>query len=72
MLLNRAINIASTRYLYKENSNSILVRDDFLKAMEDFSPLSMRNLKKTSSQEEQSGWGDVGGLVDICNIIQEV
>lgn len=77
--MDRAVHAASAHFLtspqnghYRENGNPSLVKEDFSKAMNGFLPVAMRGISKASSDGKNAGWGDVGGLTETRNAIQEV
>lgn len=74
ILVDRAIHSAIGRHislLVEESKKPNLIREDFSKAMDNFTPVSMRGLTKPSSESGYSGWDDIGGLTAIKNAIQE-
>jgi hypothetical protein len=79
ILVDRAVHSASACFLsypqnghYREDENPSLVKEDFTKAMTGFLPVAMRGISKVSSDGKNAGWGDVGGLDETRNAIQEV
>jgi hypothetical protein len=79
ILVDRAVHAASARFLsspqndhYREDENPSLLKEDFTKAMAGFLPVAMRGISKASSDGKNVGWGDVGGLTETRNAIQEV
>lgn len=77
ILVDRTVHAAVGRYLthhsaYEKQERPSLVKDDFSRAMHDFSPVAMRDITKASSEGGRSGWDEVGGLVDTRNAITEV
>jgi ATPase family associated with various cellular activities (AAA) len=79
ILVDRAVHAASARFLsspqndhYREDENPSLLKEDFTKAMAGFLPVAMRGISKASSDGKNAGWGDVGGLTETRNAIQEV
>lgn len=76
-LVDRAVHAAVSRFLSSPSVNPkyekpMLVKEDFLQAVHDFVPVAMRGLTKAASDGGRTGWDDVGGLIDICNTIQEM
>ncbi|XP_047316283.1 peroxisome biogenesis protein 1 [Impatiens glandulifera] len=76
ILVDRAVHVASGRFLSPDvildSDKFALLRDDFMHAMHEFLPVSMRDLNKTAPEGSRSGWLDVGGLTDIKNSIKEM
>ncbi|KAF9619133.1 hypothetical protein IFM89_005147, partial [Coptis chinensis] len=77
ILVDRAIHAAIGRFLcsssnVEDHENPILVREDFSQAMNDFLPISMRDITKSASEGGRTGWDEVGGLVNIRNAVQEL
>ncbi|KAF5200132.1 Atp-dependent zinc metalloprotease ftsh [Thalictrum thalictroides] len=76
MLVDRAIQSSIGRFLScstsKDHENTVLVKDDFSQALTDFLPVSMRDITKATSEGGRTGWDEVGGLINIRNVIQEM
>ncbi|PIA25324.1 hypothetical protein AQUCO_11800013v1 [Aquilegia coerulea] len=77
MLVDRAIQSSIGRFLSsystsKDHENNVLVKEDFSQAMTDFLPVSMRDITKAASEGGRTGWDEVGGLINIRNVIQEM
>ncbi|KAF9589821.1 hypothetical protein IFM89_028756 [Coptis chinensis] len=77
ILVDRAIHAAIGRFLCSssnaaDHENPVLVREDFSQAMNDFLPVSMRDITKSASEGGRTGWDEVGGLVNIRNAVQEM
>lgn len=76
-MVDRTVHAAIGRFLpsnsdFGKSKKPTLVRDDFSQAMHDFLPVAMRDITKSASEANRSGWDEVGGLVDIRNAIKEV
>lgn len=77
ILVDRTVHAAVGRYLhsdswFEKHIKPTLVRDDFSQAMQEFLPVAMRDITKTSPEGGRSGWDDIGGLTDIQNAIKEM
>lgn len=77
ILVDRAVHAAASRFVLPSNIslNSVqqnLVMEDFLKAMQGFLPVAMRDLRKYAPNDKDGGWEDVGGLNEAVTIIKEV
>lgn len=76
ILVDRAVHAAASRFVLPStclNSvNPTLVKEDFLKALHDFLPVAMRDLRKYAPDGNDGGWEDVGGLNEAVTIIKEV
>lgn len=77
ILVDRAVHAAASRFVLPSKAylNSVmptLVKEDFLKAMHDFLPVAMRDLRKYAPDGNDGGWEDVGGLNEAVTIIKEV
>lgn len=77
ILVDRTVHAAVGRFLpylpaSDKREKPTLNRDDFSRAMHDFLPVAMRDITKSASEGDRSGWDDVGGLVDIQKSIKEV
>ncbi|XAR56140.1 hypothetical protein NMG60_11036493, partial [Bertholletia excelsa] len=77
ILVDRAVHAAVYRSKsydlpFRQPEKPILLRDDFLQAMQGFLPVSMRDLAKSASLGSHTGWEDVGGLPEIKNSIKEM
>ena len=75
ILVDRAVHAAASRFVLPSaclNSvNPTLVKEDFLKALHDFLPVAMRDLRKYAPDGNNGGWEDVGGLNEAVTIIKE-
>ncbi|KAM3190252.1 hypothetical protein ACQJBY_068446 [Aegilops geniculata] len=75
ILVDRAVHTAASRFVLPSaclNSvNPTLVKEDFLKALHDFLPVAMRDLRKYAPDGNNGGWEDVGGLNEAVTIIKE-
>lgn len=76
ILVDRAVHAAASRFVLPSKAylNSViptLVKEDFLKAMHDFLPVAMRDLRKYAPDGNDGGWEDVGGLNEAVTIIKE-
>lgn len=73
ILVDRAVHASIGRFLpSQEHENHILLKDDFLHAMQGFLPVSMRDITKSTLEDDRAGWQDVGGLNDIRNAIKDM
>lgn len=77
ILVDRSVHAATARFLSSDlgigrQEKPILIKDDFLRAMDEFVPVAMRDITKPAADGGRSGWEDVGGLNDIRNAIIEV
>lgn len=67
-LVERAHHQSILRSLSGENTNSGILQEDFDRAMEDFTPSSLRGVKL---QNSSVSWNDIGGLREAKSIILE-
>ncbi|KAI4312488.1 hypothetical protein MLD38_037294 [Melastoma candidum] len=74
ILVDRAIHASVVRLMpSSERCDKItLVKDDFSRAMDNFLPVSMRDVTKIAPKSGHSGWEDIGGLLDVRNAIKEM
>ncbi|KAM3360991.1 peroxisome biogeneis protein 1 isoform X1 [Capsicum galapagoense] len=77
ILVDRSVHAATARFLSSDlgigrQEKPILIKDDFLRAMDEFVPVAMRDITKPAADGGRSGWEDVGGLNDIRNAIMEM
>ncbi|CAN0878326.1 Peroxisome biogenesis protein 1 [Linum grandiflorum] len=76
ILVDRAVHAAVGRFLPSlsngEHEIPTLLMGNFLKAMDGFLPVAMRDITKAASEGGRSGWEDVGGLNDVRNAIREM
>ncbi|XP_072966422.1 peroxisomal ATPase PEX1 isoform X1 [Typha angustifolia] len=73
VLVDRALRAASKRRdSSHDKQKDTLLKEDFLKAMHNFVPVAMRDLKKAASDSRHGGWKDVGGLTATRSVIQEM
>ncbi|KAM0950778.1 putative AAA+ ATPase domain, ATPase, AAA-type, core, aspartate decarboxylase-like domain superfamily [Dioscorea sansibarensis] len=76
-LVGRAMSAAASRlrsnFSVEDKHGTItLVKEDFVQAMNDFVPVTMRGLTKSDYEGGRSGWSDVGGLREIRKAIEEI
>ncbi|KAH7654466.1 peroxin-1 protein [Dioscorea alata] len=77
ILVGRAMSAAASRLrsnfsVNDEHGTITLVKEDFVQAMNDFVPVTMRGLTKSDYEGGRSGWSDVGGLREIRKAIEEM
>lgn len=73
ILVDRAVHASIGRFWPSQgHEKAILLKEDFLHAMQGFLPVSMRDITKSTTEDGRAGWEDVGGLTDIRNAIKEM
>ena len=76
ILVDRAVHAAASRFVlpdaYLNSVNPTLMMEDFLRALHDFLPVAMRDLRKYAPDGNDGGWEDVGGLNEAVTISKEV